>query len=683
MWARLKNTTSFLFVLVLLFSFVFSSFRSVMAIECPEGMSDLDCQALKYSWENWVPDSASGCGSAESASVTTSTDFQKNLEQAYNYFLSKKGQDGAPALTDIQAAAIIGNIAHESGGDPQNTQGGYSPDRTQDPAQVSPASGGWGLIQWTPAAKVIGIAEKANITGPIYELQTQLDIVWWHMNNSSPTGVQNMLASFTQTDLGGAVEYYERTMEGAGVKAIESRVKAAKVALKYTRSATPSYTSASSGCQCSTENTNQVGGTGTVVLDPGHSGIDKEGKETDTETGLFIGDSSNPGERKQMWDVAVRVKSVLEGRGYKVIMTKQKEDDYVNLRQRALIANEANAAIAVSIHSTPGTFGGGASWVTEQKVGGYRTNQSGQNIKFDNQGVASKSALYADKMVVARRAAGEPGAINHDLSFEKRDGLSPGNLAINQLLSQVPWIYNEAGQTGLKVDAYAKGIAEGIMSSVQPSDTSSPDLQAKGWGGQNIISGLKNFISPKASALETVPTTTGCGAGAASGSVVQTALNYAWPKLRNPDKPGTNATEKRDTYEAAIVAAKKAGKYTGDPCFEGGVDCGAFVTRVMQDSGVDPEYGNGGNTIYQQRHLKENPDMYVQIHPKSTAELSRYSFAIAINSGHTYLYVGKQPNFETTIASASQCRRAPMAGWEVPADPSYAWYVLKAEARGI
>jgi len=66
----------------------------------------------------------------------------------------------------------------------------------------------------------------------------------------------------------------------------------------------------------------------------------------------------------------------------------------------------------------------------------------------------------------------------------------------------------------------------------------------------------------------------------------------------------------------------------------------------------------------------------MEVKPDSTADMRPGD--IAIRDGHTYMYVGKQPGFGTKIASASLDGRAPMAGSETPADPSYQWFRLKS-----
>lgn len=186
--------------------------------------------------------------------------------------------------------------------------------------------------------------------------------------------------------------------------------------------------------------------------------------------------------------------------------------------------------------------------------------------------------------------------------------------------------------------------------------------------------------SGKASYPDPIPSVTGsatAGTTSASpncgslGNVVQTAVKYAWPDYHPPVY-----LDMKPEYETAIRAAQTAGKYVGgggNP----GIDCGGFVTRVMQDSGLDPNYGGGGNTDYQERYMREHTELYEPIFPTSTADMRPGD--IAINDTHTYLYVGQVAGFNSDTASSAYSAdgdgwRAPMAGREIPADPDYRWY---------
>ena len=160
------------------------------------------------------------------------------------------------------------------------------------------------------------------------------------------------------------------------------------------------------------------------------------------------------------------------------------------------------------------------------------------------------------------------------------------------------------------------------------------------------------------------------GAGAVAGNRVGTAINYSWPEYH--PKP---YVKMKPSYAKAVSEAKANGEYVGGISFPG-VDCGGFITRVMRNSGDDPEYNKSeADTSYQLKYLQGSPK-YTEVHPKSTTDV--HPGDIAIRDGHTYMYVGKQPGFGTRIASASLDGRAPMAGSEIPADPSYQWFRLKS-----
>lgn len=209
---------------------------------------------------------------------------------------------------------------------------------------------------------------------------------------------------------------------------------------------------------------------------------------------------------------------------------------------------------------------------------------------------------------------------------------------------------------------------------------------------ENRIAAARLALADFTGAVSTSPATTtsvgvlDCdqvGNGAAAGNVVQTALNYAWEDQRDPPY-----TEKKPAYEAAVTKAVSEGRYVGGDEYPG-VDCGGFITLVMQDSGVDPDYNNTstykGNTIAQQGYL-DNSGKYTKLVVNSTADLRPGDIAIsnnlAVTGRHTYMFVGDQPGFETQVASASVSYddrgwRAPMAGYETPADKNYDWYRLK------
>jgi N-acetylmuramoyl-L-alanine amidase len=210
------------------------------------------------------------------------------------------------------------------------------------------------------------------------------------------------------------------------------------------------------------------------VIDPGHS-VTVGG--TDPATGLDVADYQNEPEMRDVWSVALLVRAKLEAAGYRVILTKKSLYAPTNLGTRADIANEAHAALALSIHDQAGSNGGipfatGNNNVYYQAVGDYRVNPAGKKVVFTDGALAAVSKRYGEIFAAQRRAV-EGHSINlksstgYDLGGR---GLQAGDMWIVQLLSKVPWIYNEAGgnspgQSGLDstdLNRYAAGLVASV-----------------------------------------------------------------------------------------------------------------------------------------------------------------------------------------------------------------------------
>jgi len=218
------SRTSLIKVLLVVVSCVIgvSSATSVYALN----PSDYPGQNVLFYSEN-----TAACTDPPSSALSGNT----NLEKIYLYMMGK-------GLKDYQAAGVVGNISVESGGNPINAQKGAD---TKDPSGITgPIGGGnaWGIIQWDPGNRAIGYAAQAKIKGAIYELSTQLDIVWWHMTVETPTGKTTIetptgkmkfIDAYKQTtDVVDATNLFERGMEGAGHPSMTDRIKAAQLALK-------------------------------------------------------------------------------------------------------------------------------------------------------------------------------------------------------------------------------------------------------------------------------------------------------------------------------------------------------------------------------------------------------------------------------------------------------------------
>jgi N-acetylmuramoyl-L-alanine amidase len=167
---------------------------------------------------------------------------------------------------------------------------------------------------------------------------------------------------------------------------------------------------------------------------------------------LNVSDYENEPEMHDVFSVALLVRAQLLAAGYRVVMTKASADSRVSLGQRAAIANQAHAALAVSIHDQAGFNGGipfatGNNIVYYQAVGDYRATPAGKKVYFTNTEEAAVSQRFG-AVFQARRTAieGHSVRLQNNVGYDLGTrGLAAGNIWIVQLLSTVPWIYNEAG----------------------------------------------------------------------------------------------------------------------------------------------------------------------------------------------------------------------------------------------
>lgn len=186
-----------------------------------------------------------------------------------------------------------------------------------------------------------------------------------------------------------------------------------------------------------------------IVLDPGHS---PSIFRIDPLTRLNVSDYANEPEMRDVYAVAQLVRRRLVADGYRVVLTKRGVHDRVSLARRAHIADRVHAALAVSIHDQAGANGGirfnrGNDIVYYQTVGTYRVNVDGRRVHFRSARVAALSRRYGrifrtERERVQHRTVRLRGNVGYDLGSR---GLPAGNIWMVQLLSHVPWIYNEVG----------------------------------------------------------------------------------------------------------------------------------------------------------------------------------------------------------------------------------------------
>jgi N-acetylmuramoyl-L-alanine amidase len=186
----------------------------------------------------------------------------------------------------------------------------------------------------------------------------------------------------------------------------------------------------------------------------------------------------------EVYAVSACVAEELRDLGYRVVLTKRSASDTVGLADRAAIADRVDADLAISVHDDHSQTPAFQAVYSQRGIrhgrgfGPMWRGSGDRRTVFDRPRVARASDRYA--RIIAReraRAQHRPIAVTEE-DFTGRAGLEPGNLALVQLLSSVPWVYNEAGAlTGGSTSrrmppaeqaGYAKGLLDGVVAAVPP-----------------------------------------------------------------------------------------------------------------------------------------------------------------------------------------------------------------------
>lgn len=155
----------------------------------------------------------------------------------------------------------------------------------------------------------------------------------------------------------------------------------------------------------------------------------------------------------------------------------------------------------------------------------------------------------------------------------------------------------------------------------------------------------------------------GCSVGSEFEDLV---LAYAWPEYHPAP-----FVDRKPAYAEAVETSLAEGRYVGGYA-RGvrGIDCGGFVTILVQNSGLEPEYNSNpaGATERQEQWAQEHNWTLLNSDPSTPVDTSLLQAGdVAFSSGHTFIYVGEIAGFDSNIASASigeSSARAPMAGRE-------------------
>jgi N-acetylmuramoyl-L-alanine amidase len=200
-----------------------------------------------------------------------------------------------------------------------------------------------------------------------------------------------------------------------------------------------------------------------VCIDPGHP--------SETSAGNVLQNGTT--EVHIVWVVGLKLKALLEAEGFKVVMTKAREEQVVTNKERAMIANNAKAGLMIRLHCDASTDSGYAI---------YSPDRQGtvQGVTGPAQEIITQSKIAADivhkGMAQVLKGILKNGGVRGD--SKTFVGSKQGALT-GSIFSRVPAVLVEMVVLSNKEDAefiktedgqmkMAKAIAEGIKLYLKP-----------------------------------------------------------------------------------------------------------------------------------------------------------------------------------------------------------------------
>ena len=639
----------------------------VNAAPCTAGSTDPTCtyadplpqadnDAINGNWENWDTNSGQCATSTQSIPAGTLPSF---IPEPYN------GAFTAGANAHNVAPALIASLFSE-----EHNLGGSE----TSPNTANLAAAWANFIKQQPDPNSGWAGSSAGASGPFQFLPSTFTGLGYKVSDINNLAISaDAAAKYAQSDQ--ATKDKPESTWNAFIFSYNHAQWYVDAVLKYydyynsQPAATPggtqpttvdtSSSSGSGSCGC----TGSGSGSKTIVLDPGHGQPPTNSADIDPGSQINTTDWTNPVEQAQVFQIAQDLNTKLTAAGYKVIMTKTTEGQYVNLKAREDVANQANAALGVSIHTSPGSISS-SNMVFYPGVGGIRIKVDGSNSPPYSNAALAATDMTASQLMAKDRSAVEGQPVSSEtyytytggaIRMENTDNVPQGgNILEADYFATVPWVYNEQLQDGPNASitpaasaAYEAGLLKGIE-----------DIVPISGGAAGTTPTGSTSTTPAAPATGA---SAGCAGGVVSGNISQTAVGLAWPDNSHGDAPPTPA------YAAALKQFNQPGfSVTGGK----GDDCGIFVATVMRASGADPNYPVSG-TVQQADYVIAHPELYTVTYPATSTSQLQPGDILILNSdttesngvihvgngagaaGHTFIYVGPQQPKGFNEASAS------------------------------
>ncbi len=623
------------------------------------------------------------CNTQSPNTETASFSGKDNAEKAINFFVSQ-------GFSKEQAAGIVGNFIQESGVNPESVEIAYSrpPHRS---STIPPSTGpqgqpGYGIAQWTTPSRKDGLKRFSDsINQPVNSLETQLKWVMEEMKNFS--GLEEAIKNIKGTGkavVEQAALKFHNVYEGSSDNAsqIRERVNSGWLALRNfsptAASGEPTGSSGSNVCVCGDTTTSDTGSISTNIQGVIKDAAGKAGGEASVSIasidGSFKtntrGDTQKETRSSYKAYVAYGILKAIESGS--LSWDKKISGQTVEQHMEKMIVNSDNDSAAILRNRSE--FGGpdGLTRILRNEVGLSTKTKMGSGVGGAEDERTTSTANDYVKFLLLLYKKKLPG-VSRESYYEKligymkrastdggsgRDGIVKGVGNGLEVADKPGWSPSDGPATNDVGIVYEKSkpyVIAILTSNPSPS----------GWSGVSDIARAAH-----AAISESGRSSNSCsGAG---GDFSSTIKSYAWPDYHSAPYL------KRMPAWAAVADDPKSHYVGGAVGGVKGIDCGGFITMTMRNSGLDPEYNPGkGPTAGKPSQMQYLEEKWKKLNIKSTSELQAGD--VAINSSHTFMYVGEIDGFNQKFASASYSERgngrAPMAdsgGQAIGA--GFSWY---------
>jgi len=195
-----------------------------------------------------------------------------------------------------------------------------------------------------------------------------------------------------------------------------------------------------------------------VCIDPGHP--------SETSAGNTVQNGTT--EVHIVWLVALKLRSLLEAKGMRVVMTKSSEHQLVRNKDRAITANEADAAVMVRLHCDASTDSGFALYAPDRQ--GTVHGVTGPSRDVIERSQAAAKTIHSGMIEVLKGTLKDGGMRGDSKTYiGSRQGALTGSIysKVPVVTIEMVVLSNKTNAAFIKSEAGQQKMAEAIASGIE------------------------------------------------------------------------------------------------------------------------------------------------------------------------------------------------------------------------